>query len=70
MAEKFGSGWVGGPLFSKQKKWANGTMNDGKSKKKRFNPNPTACSHSGCQIAAQSRRDKEKYASSPRVVKS
>lgn len=27
----------------------------------RFNPNPTRCNHAGCQIAAQSRKDKDAY---------
>jgi hypothetical protein len=27
----------------------------------RFNPNPTRCNHAGCQIAIQSRKDKEAY---------
>lgn len=59
--------WEGGPNFVFAPQWSSGKSNAGQSKnpaltkRGRFNPNPTACGHVSCMIAAQSKRDKAKY---------
>lgn len=72
MADNFGK-WQGGTNFIYAPQWSTGRSNSGEGNKKfgsaavkrgnsyRFNPNPTRCNHAGCQIAIQSKRDKEIY---------
>ena len=77
MADNF-SNWVGGEHIKAQQ-WGAGRTNSGEGAKKfgsasmkrggnfKFNPNPTRSSHPSCQIAAQSRLDKEIYMKSRTV---
>lgn len=72
MADNFGK-WQGGPNFVYAQQWGTGQTNGGEGNKKfgsagmkrgntyRFNPNVTRTSHAGCQIAQQSRRDKDAF---------
>lgn len=39
----------------------NKSKNPAMTKRGRFNPNPTSCSHPSCQISARSRLDKKRY---------
>jgi hypothetical protein len=74
MSKDVFSKWLGGPNFVYAPQWASGRSNSGEFKKKyglagtrkkgRFNPNVTACSHAGCQVAARSKLDKKAYQSS------
>jgi len=75
--DNFGK-WQGGDNFVYSPQWGSGQSRDGSQGKKkygdaamrkrtRFNPNPTACSHPGCQIKARSKRDKENYLRSKSV---
>lgn len=74
MAENNFSRWQGGPNFVYAPQWASGRSNDGAGRKRlqltrrgRFNPNPTACAHPGCQVTARAKRDKEAYIESQKA---
>lgn len=69
------SKWLGGLNFVWARQWGSGVSNSNDAKKKyglatmrkmkkgrpRFNPNVTSCAHPSCLVAAQSKRDKEKF---------